>query len=88
MADLEHNKKYLALFREKVTQAQKKPTVQELYSCFKGAFPKADKNLEFFLGHLSNQFGEGGQIWVRLAFRASFQELGCLASCMYIENTY
>ena len=22
-----------------------------------------DKNLDFFLGHLSNQFGEGGQVW-------------------------
>lgn len=24
---------------------------------------EADKNLDFFLGHLSNQFGEGGQLW-------------------------
>lgn len=30
---------------------------------FKDAFPKADRNLEFFLGHLSNQFGEGGEVW-------------------------
>jgi len=37
--------------------------VKELYDTFKDEFPQADKNLEFFLGHLSNQFGEGGQIW-------------------------
>ena len=26
-------------------------------------FLQADKNLDFFLGHLSNQFGEGGKVW-------------------------
>lgn len=30
---------------------------------FKDAFPRADRNLDFFLGHLSNQFGEGGKVW-------------------------
>jgi hypothetical protein len=37
--------------------------MDDIYATFKAAFPKADKNLEFFLGHLSNQFGEGGKIW-------------------------
>lgn len=62
-ADLEHNRKYLALFKEKITASAKKPSVQELYDTFKDAFPQADKNLDFFLGHLSNQFGEGGKVW-------------------------
>ena len=25
--------------------------------------PSADKNLDFFLGHLFNQFGEGRKVW-------------------------
>ena len=62
-ADLEHNKKYLALFQQKITEAKVKPGVQELYDTFRDAFPQADKNLDFFLGHLSNQFGEGGKVW-------------------------
>lgn len=62
-ADLEHNRKYLDLFEEKITNASKKPSVQELFETFKNAFPQAEKNLDFFLGHLSNQFGEGGKIW-------------------------
>jgi hypothetical protein len=37
--------------------------VDDIFNTFKDAFPKADKNLEFFLGHLSNQFGEGGKVW-------------------------
>lgn len=61
-ADLEHNKKYLALFRSKITDAKVKPGVQELYTTFKDAFPQADRNVDFFLGHLSNQFGEGGKV--------------------------
>lgn len=61
--DLDHNKKYLALFQEKITDAAKKPAVQDLYDTFKNAFPRADKNLDFFLGHLSNQFGDGGKVW-------------------------
>lgn len=24
---------------------------------------QADRNLDFFLGHLSNNFGEGGEVW-------------------------
>ncbi|KAH8661038.1 hypothetical protein BGZ61DRAFT_499648 [Ilyonectria robusta] len=43
--------------------ATKKPGVQELFETFKNAFPKAEKNSDFFLGHLSNQFGEGGVKW-------------------------
>lgn len=60
---MEHNRKYLDLFTEKISKAPKKPAVDDIYATFKEAFPKADKNLEFFLGHLSNQFGEGGKIW-------------------------
>ncbi|GME29281.1 putative metallo-beta-lactamase domain protein [Neofusicoccum parvum] len=62
-ADLAHNRKYLQLFKEKITNAPKQPSVDEIYKTFKDAFPEADKNLDFFLGHLSNQFGEGGEIW-------------------------
>ncbi|KAK1076834.1 hypothetical protein LTR48_008967, partial [Friedmanniomyces endolithicus] len=62
-ADLAHARKYLQFFAEKVTYAKKKPGVDELYKTFKDAFPEADKNLDFFLGHLSNQFGEGGKVW-------------------------
>ena len=56
-------KKYLSLFGDKVTFASKKATVDELYEFFKNSFPEAKKNLDFFLGHLSNQFGEGGKVW-------------------------
>jgi hypothetical protein len=62
-ADLEHNRKYLNLFKEKISNAQSKPSVQEIFDTFKNEFPKADRNLDFFLGHLSNNFGEGGKVW-------------------------
>jgi hypothetical protein len=62
-ADLAHNRAYLALFEGKISKAPKKPAVNEIYRTFKEAFPKADRNLDFFLGHLSNQFGEGGKVW-------------------------
>lgn len=62
-ADLTHSRKYLDFFAEKITYAKKKPSVDELFQSFKAAFPQADKNLDFFLGHLSNQFGEGGKVW-------------------------
>jgi hypothetical protein len=62
-ADLEHNKKYLALFKQKIIDAQTPSTVKEIYDTFKNAFPKAEKNLDFFLGHLSNQFGKDGKVW-------------------------
>ncbi|KAK6441808.1 hypothetical protein LTR95_001947 [Oleoguttula sp. CCFEE 5521] len=62
-ADLAHNRRYLDLFAEKITYAKKKPQVDELFQTFKAAFPDADQNLDFFLGHLSNQFGEGGKVW-------------------------
>ncbi|OAP56327.1 hypothetical protein AYL99_09506 [Fonsecaea erecta] len=61
--DMAHMRKYLQLFSEKITYADKKPQVKDLFEVFKAAFPQADKNLDFFLGHLSNQFGEGGEIW-------------------------
>ncbi|KAH1307148.1 hypothetical protein KXX11_004409 [Aspergillus fumigatus] len=62
-ADIAHTQKYLDLFAEKVTYAPTKPQVQELYDFFQGAFPQCQQNLDFFLGHLSNQFGEGGKVW-------------------------
>lgn len=61
--DLAHNRAYLKLFGEKITYAPKKASVDELYQTFKDAFPDAKENLDFFLGHLSNQFGEGGKVW-------------------------
>jgi glyoxylase-like metal-dependent hydrolase (beta-lactamase superfamily II) len=61
--DLEHMRKYLGVFEEKITNAKEKPQVQDLFDTFKAAFPHCTKNLDFFLGHLSNQFGEGGQKW-------------------------
>lgn len=61
--DLAYMRKYLKLFAEKITYAKKKPQVKDLFNTFKDAFPQADKNLDFFLGHTSNQFGEGGKIW-------------------------
>ena len=65
--DMQHMHKYLDLFEQKVTPSQakgaKKPTVEDLFQTFKTAFPQCEKNLDFFLGHLSNNFGEGGQVW-------------------------
>lgn len=29
---------------------------------------QADKNLDFFLGHLSNTHGEGGEVWLGESF--------------------
>lgn len=63
LGDISHTRKYLDLFGNKVTYAPRKPQVQELYDYFRDAFPQCKENLDFFLGHLSNQFGEGGQIW-------------------------
>ena len=40
-ADLAHNRKYLDLFAEKITNAKSKPGVDELYQVFKDAFPQA-----------------------------------------------
>lgn len=40
-ADLAHNRKYLDLFAQKITNASKKPSVNELYQTFKDAFPQA-----------------------------------------------
>jgi glyoxylase-like metal-dependent hydrolase (beta-lactamase superfamily II) len=61
--DMAYMLKYLDLFGEKITNAPKKASVEELYETFKNAFPQCEKNLDFFLGHLSNQFGEGGKVW-------------------------
>ncbi|KAL4973715.1 beta-lactamase-like protein [Aspergillus desertorum] len=61
--DLAHTQRYLDLFSEKITHAPKKASVQELFDFFKEQFPQCTENLEFFLGHLSNQYGEGGQVW-------------------------
>ncbi|KAG2419182.1 hypothetical protein HFD88_003977 [Aspergillus terreus] len=59
--DLAHTKKYLDLFSQKITYAPKKASVHELFEFFKDEFPQCKENLDFFLGHLSNQYGEGGQ---------------------------
>ena len=61
--DLAHNRKYLELFAEKIAYAEKKPTVKEIYDTFESSFPDCTKNLDFFLGKLSNTFGEGGEVW-------------------------
>lgn len=62
--DLAHMRKYLNLFKDKIiAKAPNKAPVDEIYKTFKDAFPDADRNLDFFLGHLSNQFGDGGQVW-------------------------
>ena len=61
--DMAYMRKYLDLFSSKITNAKTKPTVDELYQTFQKAFPQCEKNLDFFLGHLSNQFGEGGKVW-------------------------
>lgn len=37
--------------------------MNELYAIFEAAFPKADRNRDFFLGYLSNRFGKGGVVW-------------------------
>lgn len=39
-ADLEHNRKYLELFGQKVTHAKSKPQVDDLFETFKQAFPQ------------------------------------------------
>lgn len=43
-ADLEHNRKYLELFGEKVTHAEAKPQVDELFETFKQAFPQVRRS--------------------------------------------
>lgn len=72
-ADIDHTRRYLHLFAEKVVYASgsggsgssssSKPSVQELYDTFKEAFPECRENLDFFLGHMANRFGEGGRVW-------------------------
>lgn len=66
--DLEHTRKYLDLFESKVSKPVfeehgPKPGIQDLYDTFQSAFPACEKNLDFFLGKMSNGFGEGGEIW-------------------------
>ncbi|GKZ22148.1 hypothetical protein AbraIFM66951_006999 [Aspergillus brasiliensis] len=69
-ADLDHTRRYLRLFAEKVTDSASrtssttKPSVQELYDTFREAFPQCRENLDFFLGYMANRFGEGGKVWV------------------------
>ena len=62
-ADLAHTRRYLDLFAEKVTYAETKPQVQDLFDFFHGEFPHCKENIDFFLGHLSNQYGAGGHVW-------------------------
>lgn len=61
--DLAHMHRYLDLFEQKITRATKKPTPEELIETFKNAFPECTKNLDFFLGKMSQMFGEGGTPW-------------------------
>lgn len=66
--DLEYMHRYLDLFEQKIAkpvfvEGKKKPEVDDLYQTFKKAFPDCEKNLDFFLGKMSNAFGEGGEIW-------------------------
>lgn len=61
-ADLAHNRKYLNLFSHTITHAAKRPNVDDLYQTFEEAFPQADRNRDFFLGHLADHYGvDGGQ---------------------------
>lgn len=64
--DLSHMYKYLDLFESKITPSQegkaKRPTVDDLFQTFKDAFPQCEKNLDFFLGRMSNTHGEGGKV--------------------------
>ncbi|GAA6023313.1 hypothetical protein JCM10207_006230 [Rhodosporidiobolus poonsookiae] len=62
-ADLAYMRKYLNLFAEKITYAAKKPSMDEVKTTFRDAFPDADKNHAFFLGKLADCFGEGGPGW-------------------------
>lgn len=59
-ADLAHNRKYLQLFSDKIASAPEKHSVDDLYQTFESAFPQADRNRDFFLGHLADQFGADG----------------------------
>jgi hypothetical protein len=43
-ADLEHNRKYLQLFGQKVTHATSKPQVDDLFETFKQAFPQVGQS--------------------------------------------
>lgn len=65
--DLSHMNKYLDLFESKIIPSQTgkapKPGVDDLFQTFKDAFPQCEKNLDFFLGKMSNGFGEGGEVW-------------------------
>ncbi|KAL4949230.1 hypothetical protein BDW69DRAFT_188512 [Aspergillus filifer] len=61
--DLAHTQRYLDRSRDKIAYAPKQATVQELFDYFKNEFPQRKDNLDFFLGHLSNQYGEGSQKW-------------------------
>ncbi|KAJ3540286.1 hypothetical protein NM208_g417 [Fusarium decemcellulare] len=62
-ADLAHNKKYLDLFEKTIQKAAEAPTMDEIYRIFKDAFPSAQHNIDFFVGHLSNAYGDGGVPW-------------------------
>ncbi|PYH91501.1 putative metallo-beta-lactamase domain protein [Aspergillus ellipticus CBS 707.79] len=62
-ADLAHTRRYLDLFAEKIAHAPAKMPVAELYGVFEREFPLCCENRDFFLGHMANQFGEGGTVW-------------------------
>lgn len=62
-ADLAHTRKYLQTFDETICSVEAKPPVDEIVTTFKAAFPKAEKNLGFFLNQMANQFGSDGRRW-------------------------
>ena len=47
--DLAYMRKYLDLFSAKITNAPKKPTVDELFETFKNAFPQCEKVRGFII---------------------------------------
>ncbi|TNY20646.1 beta-lactamase [Rhodotorula diobovata] len=62
-ADMAHNRKYLDLFATKITYAERKHPIDDLYKGFRDAFPDCKANHDFFLGMLSKTYGEGGEPW-------------------------
>lgn len=39
--------------------------MDEIFKTFKDSFPDCKENHEFFLGMVSQHYGEGGKKWVR-----------------------
>ncbi|KAI1623834.1 putative metallo-beta-lactamase domain protein [Exophiala viscosa] len=62
-ADLAHTRKYLQTFDQTISSVSTKPSVEKIVTTFRDAFPKAEKNLGFFLNHMANQFASDGHRW-------------------------